>query len=191
MSRIQLFFRYVTEVVGNENEGLLVLTDTFQERQLIIPCSGSELEEFRHRLAGNTTQDHLTDVLWKIIRWQTNIDLEIVISGVTNGVYTALLSNTNTLDQVALSATEAVLLGYISKEKVPIYIDEKLFLRQSSRFDSKSKDLSIPVNSLSLPMLRKALGNALESEKYELASQIRDEIKKREGINNADNKEEA
>lgn len=179
MARIQLFFRQATEVVGSDHDGLLILTDAFQERQLAVPCSGSELAEFKQRLDKRKPSNKLIDVLWSVIRWQTNLDLEIVISGLSNGNYTAVLSNMDTLDQVAINASDAVLLNYISKDKIPVYIDEKLFIRQSSQFDIRSKGVVLPVNTLSISMLRKALEKAVSDENYELASQLRDEMRRR------------
>lgn len=182
MSRIQLFFKQATEVVGNDDDGILVLTDAFQERQLAIPCDKGDLAEFKSRLDshGHKQPNKLIDVLWKVIRWQTSLDLEIVISGLDEGHYMSLLSNVDTLDQVSISAPDAVLLSYISKGKIPLYIDESLFLRQSSPFDARAKGVALPVNSLSMSMLHKTLDKAVGSENYELASQLRDEIKKRE-----------
>lgn len=179
MARIQLFFKHTTEVVGNEREGLLILTDAFQERQLVIPCHGLQLLEMKERLGSVHKPNKLVDVLWKVINWQTSLDFEIVITSVTNGEYVAILNNKNTLDQISISATDGVLLNYLSKEKVPLYMDEKLFLRQSSAYDTNARGLSIPVNCLSVPMLKNALNNALTNENYELASQLRDEINKR------------
>lgn len=180
MARIQLYFQQATEVVGSDNEGLLIMTDPFQERQIAIPCNAKEMEEFKARLRKNSvTSNKLIDVLMKIIRWQTDLDLEVVITGLLNGKYTAVLSNVDTLDQVSLNAPDAILLSFISKDKIPVYIDENLFLKQSSPFDIRAKGVALPVNTLSMGMLRKALDQAVKDENYELASQLRDEIKSR------------
>lgn len=180
MARIQLIFQQATEVVGSDNEGLLILTDPFQERQLAIPCDGNELKEFKARIGKRTGQSNkLIDVLMKVIRWQTDLDLEIVVNGLVKGKYTAILSNIDTLDQVAINAADGVLLSYISNDKIPVYIDESLFLRQSSPYDVRMKGVALPVNTLTMGMLRKALDKAVNDENYELASQLRDEIERR------------
>lgn len=179
MARIKLFLQQATEVVGEEKEGLLILTDSFQERQLAVPCNSRMYDEFRLRMNNPKHQAELSDVLFKVIKWQTELSLELVIVSVDNGHYSAVLSNTDSLEQVPIDGAEAVLLNYISKDKIPLFIDEKLFFKQSSVYDMKAKGVSLPVNTLSNSMLRKALERAIAAENYELASQLRDELNKR------------
>lgn len=179
MARIKLFLQQATEVVGEEKEGLLILTDSFQERQLAVPCNSRMYDEFRLRMNNPKHQAELSDVLFKVIKWQTELSLELVIVSVDNGHYSAVLSNTDSLEQVPIDGAEAVLLNYISKDKIPLFIDEKLFLKQSSVYDMKAKGVSLPVNTLSSSMLRKALERAIAAENYELASQLRDELNNR------------
>lgn len=179
MARIKLFLQQATEVVGEEKEGLLILTDSFQERQLAVPCNSRMYDEFRLRMNNPKHQAELSDVLFKVIKWQTELSLELIIVSVDNGHYSAVLSNTDSLEQVPIDGAEAVLLNYISKDRIPLFIDEKLFLKQSSVYDMKAKGVSLPVNTLSSSMLRKALERAIAAENYELASQLRDELNKR------------
>lgn len=179
MAKIKLFLQQATEVVGEEKEGLLILTDSFQERQLAVPCNSRMYDEFRLRMNNPKHKAELSDVLFKVIKWQTELSLELVIVSVDNGHYSAVLSNTDSLEQVPIHGAEAVLLNYISKDKIPLFIDEKLFLKQSSVYDMKAKGVSLPVNTLSSSMLRKALERAIAAENYELASQLRDELNKR------------
>lgn len=191
MARIKLFLQQATEVVGEEKEGLLILTDSFQERQLAVPCNSRMYDEFRLRMNNPKHQAELSDVLFKVIKWQTELSLELVIVSVDNGHYSAVLSNTDSLEQVPLDGAQAVLLNYISKDKIPLFIDEKLFLKQSSVYDMKAKGVSLPVNTLSSSMLRKALDRAIAAENYELASQLRDELNKRKSFLSDDATEES
>ena len=39
--------------------------------------------------------------------------------------------------------------------------------------------VSLPINSLNVALLKEALENAIREENYELASQLRDELKRR------------
>ena len=179
MTRIKLFLQQATEVVGEEKEGLLILTDSFQERQIAIPCSSRMYEEFRLRMNKSKHHAELSDVLFNVIKWQTDLSLELVIISVDNGHYSAVLSNTDSLEQVPLEGAQAVLLNYISKDKIPLFMDERLFLKQSSVYDMKAQGVSLPVNTLSSSMLRKAMEKAITAENYELASQLRDELNRR------------
>ena len=51
--------------------------------------------------------------------------------------------------------------------------------KQSVRYVQDARGMSIPVNTLTDEMLRRALDKAVEDEHYELASQLRDEMKRR------------
>ncbi len=180
MARIKLFLQQATEVMGEEKEGLLILTDSFQERQIAVPCSSKMFDEFKSRMNNPKHQTELSDILFNVIKWQTELSLELVIINVDNGHYSAILSNTDSLEQVPIDGAQAVLLNYISKDKIPLFIEEKLFLKQSSVYDMKAKGVSLPVNTLSSSMLRKAMEKAIEAENYELASQLRDELNRRQ-----------
>ena len=179
MSRIRLYFQLATEVVGVDHEGLLILADSFQERQIVIPCNESVLDEFKERLNSHQQQSRVSDVLFRVIKWQTDLSLELVIMNVVNGNYSVILNNTDSLEQVPINGAQAVLLNFISKDKIPVYIDEGLFLKQSSPFDLRASGVPLPINTLPSSMLRQALTKAINSENYELASQLRDELSRR------------
>lgn len=51
--------------------------------------------------------------------------------------------------------------------------------RQSTPFDETATGIAIPINTMDEPRLQMALKNAIDEENYELASQLRDEIKRR------------
>lgn len=56
------------------------------------------LSTFVHRLGNmGTDEQDLADVMVKILEWQTELDLEIVIDNVKNGRYHAIISNRATL----------------------------------------------------------------------------------------------
>lgn len=184
MSRIRLFLQQATEVVGGDKEGLLILTDSYQERQLVVPCEGRLLEEFKSRLDKRHKHSGLIDVLLNVIGNQTTLSLSLLITKVDKGTYSAVLNNDDTQEQISIGGVEAVLLNKISNDKIPLYIGETLFLRQSSKFNMQAEGVALPVNALPVSMLEKTLSKAVAAENYELASQLRDEINKRKKTEN-------
>ena len=58
-------------------------------------------------------------------------------------------------------------------------MEEYLFNRQSVDSGKSQNKIALPVNALSVEMLHHALEKAIEDENYELASMLRDEMKKR------------
>jgi hypothetical protein len=73
--------------------------------------------------------------------------------------------------------SDAVLLSIVSS--FPVYIENTLFLQQSIPFDAEQRNVAIPINTMDLERLNIILQNAIDEENYELASKVRDEIKRR------------
>lgn len=178
MNKVRLIFKSVTEIVGSDNVGLLILVDEQQQRQLTIPCDRNMLYQFSLRVQKvPITNRMLLEVLWQVIRSQTTMRFEILINDLIEGQYRAVLYNVETLEPILIRISDAMLLAYVSD--IPIYIDEKLMKKQSVKYVHNAQGMSIPVNTLTDEMLKKALNKAIEDEHYELASLLRDEMKRR------------
>lgn len=85
--------------------------------------------------------------------------------------------NGKTLDAVPIRISDAVLLTYLSD--VPLYIEENLMLKQSVSYELPANNLALPLNTLDTDMLKEALDKAVNDEKYEMASLLRDELRRR------------
>ena len=113
-----------------------------------------------------------------MLRYASHDRYEVLFFGVREGQYDCMLFDCDTLDTVSLRASDGVLLSVVSG--IPLYIDTELFKRQSTPIPKKgSVSIAMPANIASMKMLKAALKNAVETEDYELASQLRDEIKRR------------
>ncbi len=180
MDKIRLIFKGISEIVGSEEVGVLVLTDETETRQISITCDKAMLYQFELRMqCAPVVGRLLPEVLWKIISTQSELGFELMINGLIDGQYRALIYNYNkeTLEPISLRASDAVLLAYISK--TPLYIEASLMQKQSVEYYRGSKGMVLPVNSISNEMLRSALDKAVKDEDYELASHLRDEMRRR------------
>ena len=181
MASIQLKFQAAAEVNGKEQDGLLLLSDQEQQRQLVITCSRKILKEITERKSNDINiNDDIAKILWEMIHWQTTLELSIHINTLEDGVYKALLINEENQFSLPVKADAAILLSLISHNEIPIYMDAALFRRQSSVYQPNAKGLQLPLNIISEPMLHDLLDNAVKTERYEIASELRDELKKRE-----------
>lgn len=179
MSKIRLVFKGVSEIVGSEDLGVLVLTDEKEQRQITVVCDKAmavQAELRVHRLP--LTQIMLPEVMCKVLYNQTDVRLEILVSDIEDGQYRVLLYNTDTLEPQLIRASDAVLLSLAGD--IPLYIEHDLMMRQSVPYRENSRGVSLPVNTISDGMLQEALEKAIETENYELASQLRDEQLRRE-----------
>ncbi|MBQ7421897.1 MAG: bifunctional nuclease family protein [Prevotella sp.] len=178
MNKIRLVFRGISEIIGGLELGLLVLTDQTETRQITVVCDRQMEYQFGLRLGNAPIADKLLpEVLCQAIKLMGPMDFEVLIKDIVNGQYQAVLVNRSTFDMIPIRVSDAVLLSYISR--IPIYIEQGLMMRQSVPFDGNAQGMSIPVNALNDEMLQQALDKAVEEENYELASHLRDEIKRR------------
>jgi bifunctional DNase/RNase len=178
MNKIRLVFKGISEIVGSEQLGLLVLTDVAGTRQLTIVCDRHMEYQFSLRVhQAPICHRLLPEVLWNVMSMQSSIELEVVIDQIRDGQYRALLVNTCTQTTETLRASDAILFSYISG--IPLYIEERLMMRQSVPYVENAPGMAIPVNAISKDMLQEALDKAVEDENYELAVHLRDEIERR------------
>lgn len=178
MTKTRLFFKNVSEIMGTDDIGLLIMVDEQETRQLAVTCDKHMLYQFGLRI-GNVpiVESLLPEVLWTIIRNLNADRYEVIIVDVADGQYRTMLYNIDTREPVSLRASDAILLSLIAH--LPVYIDTKLFLRQSVPFKPESPGLALPVNTITDRMLKAALDKAVADENYELASNLRDEMLKR------------
>lgn len=182
MGKIRLKFKSVAEIVGSADVALITLTDELEQRQLTIVCdqaTAHQLSLRANRLPIANT--FLPEVLLRVMTIHTELQLEILITGILDGQYKAIVYDVNTLTPTAIRISDAVLLSVIGP--IPLYIDETLMRRQSVSFNQGTSGIAIPVNTLNGKMLDEALQKAIDNENYELASHLRDEIRRRKAEN--------
>ena len=178
MERVRLIFKGISEIIGSDEIGLIILTDEEELRQLVVPCDKTMMDQFRLRLNRvPVVGSLLPEVLWHVVSMQTDLQFEILVNDIIDGQYRTLLLNTQTHEPVSLRVSDAVLLSHMGH--VPIYIDRVLMEKQSVPYDREARGVAIPVNTISTEMLQDALSKAVEEEKYEMASYLRDELRRR------------
>ena len=175
MTDVRLKFKSVSEIVGTEDIGLLILVDEEEKRQLTITCDRSMLVQFRLRIQHVPIVNLLLpEVLWQTLGEQSGASsFRIVITDLMEGQYRVVLCRQDTQEMISIRAGDGVLLSYISG--IPIYIESVLMQKQSVAYQGESSGLAIPVNTITDDMLAKALEKAISTENYELASRLRDE----------------
>ena len=116
-----------------------------------------------------------------------NVHLKsVVINGITNGTYFCQIvaereGEEQTLD--VCNATDGIEMATVTG--CPILIEEELFQAQYLHKIGENS-FAININTFSRQMLESALTQAVETENYEAASRLRDELAKRHSIGNAE-----
>ena len=188
--RIKLKVQGVTDIAPNI-ASLLILTDEEEKRQLTIVIDAVMRHEIalrRGKYVGNATQrgnainslQHcLPETLSAAIKYLTNIELCVTIVSIANGQYYALLEDMRTGTAFPIRASEGVLLTYADPH-IPLYIEESLWEMQSTKYlGDQAKGFSLPLNTLSVGMLKQAMQKCIDDENYEGAQHIKEELERR------------
>ena len=175
MKRTLLRFENIRQIVGTDELSVVLLTDLEQRRTLSVVCDHDMTKQMMMRLNGKreVCRTLLPEVLVKLLP----STYEMMIVGIYDGQYQVMLMDTQSGESQRIRISDAILLSLISK--VPLYIEDRLMERQSVPFDEHASGVSIPINTMDTARLKLALKSAVEDENYELASQLRDEIKRR------------
>lgn len=182
-NRVALHFKALTEVVGSEEMGIIVLTDADEQRMLSVVCDKHTKYQLALRMQTFVKNERLLpEVLVQILRDYDVKNLVIGIFGLHDGEYLAEIEDTETLKSYPIRMSDAILLHLFSK--MPILIDSGLMNRQSTPYKEDGKGVKIPLNILDTDRLEQAMKKAVETEDYRLASLIQDEIKKRKNEGN-------
>lgn len=178
MVKKRLIFKGVSEIVGNDDLGLLILTDEERERQISIVCERNMAVQIDLRMKHMPVTDiMLPEALYNLLKKLDCTDFEIFIYNLVDGQYMTRLEEHKSGLSVSVRVSDALLFALIGN--FPVYIEESLMMRQSVFYTANAKGVSLPVNSISDDMLQFALDKAISDENYELASHLRDEKSKR------------
>lgn len=183
MEKVRLKLKEVLTIADGEDTSLIILVDEKDERQISIICENDIAARIQYRQRhAKEARKLIPEALSAVIRMKGGAPLEILIIGIYGGQYQTVLNARDLTDFVPIRDTEAVLLSVAAG--IPIYIEANLMTMQSVNYKKGEQGIPLPTNTLSLDMLRKALEHAVESENYELASHLRDEIRKRDNNEN-------
>lgn len=176
---VELKLHSLAEIVGNPDVGVIVLQDKAGANQISVLCDKLMKDELQLRLSKKKVcNTMLPEILVNILRVNVGLRYELVINDIIDGVYRAMIIDTDTYQPLSLRAADAVMLHCISK--IPLYATTQLMKRQALPVNPLTPAMALPYNALTDKMLTKALEAAVSMEKYELASIIRDELRKRE-----------
>jgi bifunctional DNase/RNase len=175
MKRTLLRFENIQQVVGSEDLAVILLTDELRQRALSVICDGAMTQQLLLRLhAPKKCLNYLPEALVNMLPGK----YELMIYGIHDGQYQVVLADSEFERNARIRISDAVLLNVIAD--YPLYIEETLMQHQCVPFDEHARGVAIPINTMDAHRLNVALQNAIETENYELASQLRDEIKRRQ-----------
>lgn len=175
---IQIKLYAISEIIGNKEVGIIVLTNIECTMHFAIVCDNLIKQELQLRLKKEKKCSRmLPEVLVSLFKQRFECECEIIINDIVDGEYYAVVVDKYYAQSYTLRAADAVLLHIISR--TPLYATSKIIKEQAMPIAPGNVAMSLPYNALSDSMLLDAMKSAIDMEKYEMASTIRDELKKR------------
>ncbi len=174
MKRIRLRFESIQQVSGSRELAVILLTDEERVHALSVVCDEPMTRQLLMRVQHpEVCRNMLPEALVQFL----GDPCEMMVYGIHDGQYQVVLADRNFDRNVRIRMSDAVLLSLISN--YPLYIEQMLFLRQCVPFDEHATGIAIPINTMDVHRLDEALKHAVDEENYELASVLRDELKRR------------
>lgn len=161
--------RYIlllSEIYGTRKLPVMLNEEQANLARLIISGNDSAFEFSMHRV--------LLNFAWKRDARFSRAEVFRVKDG--EFMTRVWMKSSDREDYLHMHITNAIALAII--ERAPIYVLDAI-LDSEHMHDLGNGQYSLPATSVSDAMLEEALQDAIKKEKYELASQLRDEIRKR------------
>lgn len=186
MDKIKLKLIGISEVVGVDDISLLALVDENEHRQLIVTCDKDMTKQFKLRMTKRPELKLLYPEVMDALLLDYNVrQLEVDIVGHQNGEYITQITDLSTGATHPVRCSDGILFSMV--HHCPLYITTSLMMTQSVSYEPGSPKVALPINVLTDEMLQMSLNKAIELENYEMASNLRDELKRRhhhDGENN-------
>ena len=197
MDLVQLNIAAIRQSDSQNNVYVLLLNETIGKRQLPIVIGWCEARSIAIALDGTEEPGRpLTHDLFKTFSDSYNITIQkVVIHTLIEGIFHAsfFCKHKDTSEEVHIDARTSDAIALAIRYSCPVFTYEDILNRagiivNSSRhednifsLDEEDDKSEQPPGShtFSLDKLKKLLTNAIEEEDYEKASELRDEIKKR------------
>lgn len=178
MDKVKLNIVGISEIVGLDDVALLALVDDQKDRQLVVTCDKAMVKLIKRYM---TNEPHVgmlfPQVMADVLKAQGCYDLEVWITDVNDGEYKTEVVDGISQKHFPIRCSDGILFSLVSN--APIYVPGKLMMRQSVPFRLGESKIGLPLTVLSEKMLEMAMQKAIETENFEMASNLRDELNKR------------
>lgn len=162
---------------------LVLKEDGPKERKLAMIIGAHEAQCIKVARLNYGTPRPLTYEMMKNVLSGSGVKIDkAVIYDIREGIYSSWIfveRPDGTVFRVDSRTTDAICLSYYMD--FPLYVGDDLLEREMLRnISDDSSTYTVSMNNVNLSVLKKAMEEAVSAEDYERASQIRDEILRRE-----------
>lgn len=173
-----LLIKSVSEILGIKDVALVSLVNATETRQIVVSC---ELEMrdliMKYMTDRPETQMLFPSVVNDILATRDKSSLEVRISGVKDGVYQTEIYDRLTQKSFPIRCSDGIFMSVACK--LHIYASAEVMRLHSIPYVTGATKVGLPLSVLSEKLLKNSLQMAIETENYEMASNLRDELNKR------------
>lgn len=180
MEKIELKVLNLSTIVNPMEACALILKEVNGKRKLPVIIFSREAQAIMTELSLKKFPRPLTHDLFPALTKQIGVTLvRVEIYKVKDGVFYSYLYFQKDGEEYQVDARTSDAVALAMRYNCPIYTSEEIM--QSEKIKELREDsFSVPLNSVNLDLLKEALEKAIKEEKYEQATYLRDEIKRRE-----------
>lgn len=173
-----LLIKSVSEILGIKDVALVSLVNATETRQIVVSC---ELEMrdliMKYMTDRPETQMFFPSVVNDILATRDKSSLEVRINGVIDGVYQTEIYDRLTQKSFPIRCSDGIFMSVACK--LHIYASAEVMRLHSIPYVTGATKVGLPLSVLSEKLLKNSLQMAIETENYEMASNLRDELNKR------------
>ena len=170
-----LLIKSVSEILGIKDVALVSLVNATETRQIVVSC---ELEMRDLYMTDRPeTQMLFPSVVNDILATRDKSSLEVRINGVKDGVYQTEIYDRLTQKSFPIRCSDGIFMSVACK--LHIYASAEVMRLHSIPYVTGATKVGLPLSVLSEKLLKNSLQMAIETENYEMASNLRDELNKR------------
>lgn len=173
-----LLIKSVSEILGIKDVALVSLVNATETRQIVVSC---ELEMrdliMKYMTDRPETQMLFPSVVNDILATRDKRSLEVRINGVKDGVYQSEIYDRLTQKSFPIRCSDGIFMSVACK--LHIYASAEVMRLHSIPYVTGATKVGLPLSVLSEKLLKNSLQMAIDTENYEMASNLRDELNKR------------
>ena len=176
--RTEFRIRAISKGIGLEEMYILILKEHYGDMLFPIPLTQEEQEMFMAVMHEKRfTVRPLLDTFRNVMNHTGTILECATVTQVEKGEYTVSLEINAGGEAIQLDCPAPIGLLMALHNRAPIYIADKLL---DQNFGHAGKDtFRLPIKALNTQFIQEALDDAVSNEQYELATLLRDELKRR------------
>ena len=167
MDSCLLDVKSVSEILGIDDVALVSLVNSAETRQLVVACD-LEMRDLIMKYMADKPETLGT---------RDKSSLEVRIFGLKDGVYQTEIYDQLTQRSFPIRCSDGIFFAIVCK--LHIYASAEVMRCHSIPYETFATKVGLPLTVLSDKLLKDSLQKAIETENYEMASNLRDELNKR------------